>query len=525
MDRKRAAAYCRVSTDKEDQQNSLETQRSYFQEHMEKNGYELIRIYADEGITGTKKRNRKEFLRMLEDAGEEKFDVLFVKDVARFARNTLDSLESVRFLKRHNVEIVFVNNQGILETGSELVFTIMSAMAQEESVNTSKRVKFGKRQNMSKGKVPNLVYGYDKVAGELFYLHINEDEAKVVRQIFESYVYDGEGCLAIAKRLNDSGLRTKRGSLWSQVAISRILKNRLYIGQVINGRETTKEIYSYQREKKDKSEWFITDKPELKIIPEDLFEKAQDLLKNRYDAFHITGKRQSNKYLFSTLIRCKECGRSFRPLERQFTSSTYIRWVCSSRNGDGMEACKNASKIKEDELLAAIRQYLLQWQGDKKDIIERTKREYRRFCTQGKDGHEAMESLQKEKQKGQNKLERLKEMYLNDIISLDELKAKSQELNHQIAQLDEKLKSLQKVNVTDEKLERLLEGLFQNMDHILSADVITNEMLKQVIDRIEVDSNGNVDVIMKPVRKIHLGVNVPICDNRTQRRHRPFGAH
>ena len=202
MDRKRAAAYCRVSTDKEDQQNSLETQRSYFQEHMDQNGYELVRIYADEGITGTKKRNRKEFLRMLEDAGDEKFDVLFVKDVARFARNTLDSLESVRFLKRHNVEIVFVNNQGILETGSELVFTIMSAMAQEESVNTSKRVKFGKRQNMNKGKVPNLVYGYDKVAGELFYLHINEDEAKVVRQIFESYVYDGEGCLAIAKSIS-----------------------------------------------------------------------------------------------------------------------------------------------------------------------------------------------------------------------------------------------------------------------------------------------------------------------------------
>ena len=106
-------------------------------------------------------------------------------------------------------------------------------------------------------------------------------------------------------------------------------------------------------------------------------------------------------------------------------------------------------------------------------------------------------------------------MYLNDIITLDELKAKSQKLNDQTTQLDEKLNSLQKVNVTDEKLERLLEGLFQNMDHILSADVITNEMLKQVIDQIEVDSNGNVDVIMKPVRKIHLGANVPICDNRT----------
>ena len=116
-------------------------------------------------------------------------------------------------------------------------------------------------------------------------------------------------------------------------------------------------------------------------------------MKGRYDAFHLSGKRQSNKYLFSTLIRCKECGRSFRRLERHFTNNTYIRWVCSSRNGDGIEACKNASKIKEDELLAAIRQYLLQWQGDKKNIIERTKQEYKRFCTQGKEGYEAVESL------------------------------------------------------------------------------------------------------------------------------------
>ena len=515
MKRKRGAAYCRVSTDKEDQQNSLETQRTYFREHIERNGYEMVQIYADEGITGTKKRNRKAFLQMLEDAGEEKFDVLFVKDVARFARNTLDSLESVRFLKKHNVDIVFVNNQGILETGSEMIFTIMSAMAQEESVNTSKRVKFGKRQNMRRGKVPNLVYGYDKIPGELFQLFINEKEAGIVRQIFERYVYEGEGCLAIAKHLNEAGLRTKRGCLWSQNAVSRILKNRIYIGVVVNGREATKEIYSYQREKKDESEWMITENPKLQIIPKDLFEKAQELLNRRYDAFHLHGKRQSNKYLFSTLIKCKECGRSFRRIERIYTNTVYVRWVCSNRNGDGTEACKNDSKVKEDELLEAICQYLLQWKGDKKNIIERTKREYRRLCTQGRRGEDAADALQGEIQKHQSKLERLKDMYMNDIISIDELKDKSLDLNRQIAQLNEKLRGLERRKVTDEKLERMLEALFENMDRILSADIITNEMLKQVIDRIEVDSLGNVDVVIKPISQIHLGATFPICDNRT----------
>lgn len=515
MEKKRGAAYCRVSTDKEDQQNSLETQRTYFKEHMERNGYEMVQIYADEGITGTKKRNRKAFLQMLEDAGKEKFDVLFVKDVARFARNTLDSLESVRFLKKHNIDIVFVNNQGILETGSELVFTIMSAMAQEESVNTSKRVKFGKRQNMSKGKVPNLVYGYDKIPGELFKLHVNEQEAKIVQKIFESYVYEGEGCLTIAKKLNDSGLRTKRGCLWSQNAVSRILKNRIYIGQVVNGREETKEIYSYQREKKDESQWMITNNSELQLVSEQLFEKAQDMLHGRYAAFHMNGNRQSNKYLFSTLIKCKDCGRSFRRVQRTFTHTTYIRWVCSSRNGDGIEACGNATKIREDELLEAIRQYLLQWKGDKQGIIERTKQEYKRFCTRGKSAGEVLESLQREEQKFQKKLERLKNMYIDDIISIEELKEKSQELRRHLIYIEEKQKSLEKEAITNEKLERVLETLFKNMEEILSSDIITNEMLKQVIDQIDVDSSGNVDVVIKPISKIHLGAIVPICDNRT----------
>ena len=513
MNQKRAAAYCRVSTDKEDQLNSLETQRSYFQEHMKRNGYEMVCIYADEGISGTKKRNRKEFLRMLDDAGKGKFDVLFVKDVARFARNTLDSLESVRYLKKHNIDIVFVNNQGILETGSELVFTIMAAMAQEESVNTSKRVKFGKRQNMRNGKVPNLVYGYDKVPGELFQLYINEEEAKTVRWIFERYVYEGEGCLAIAQRLNESGLRTKRGCLWSQNAVSRILKNRIYIGQIVNGKEATKEIYSCQRVKMDASQWLVTDNPKLQIVSTEIFEKAQTILGRRYAAFHIEGKRQSNKYLFSTLIKCKHCGRSFRRVERMYTN-TYVKWVCSSRNGDGIEACANAVKIREDELLEAIRQYLFQWQGDKKNIIERTKREYKSICKQEEKGYN-IETLKQEQQKLKRKLERLKEMYVNEIISMNELKERSQDLSAQLIHLDERLRGLEQEDVSDEKLERLLEALFRNMDQILSADVITNEMLKQVIDRIEVDSSGNVDVIIKPINQIHLGATVPICDGRT----------
>jgi len=512
--KKKAVAYCRVSTDKEDQINSLDAQREYFRTYMEESGYELVQIYADEGITGTKKRSRKAFLQMLEDAKNGRFDVLFVKDISRFARNTLDSLESVRLLKSLNINIVFVNNQGILETGSELMFTIMSAMAQEESVNTSKRVKFGKRQNMQNGKVPNLVFGYDKEAGELFNLHINEEEARTVKRIFERYVYDGDGCLSIAKDLNSQGSRTKRGCLWTQNAVTRIIKNRIYIGQVINGRESTKEIYSNERVKNEREDWFITKNEALRIIPDELYKQAQKLIGDRRDMFCVNRSRQSNRYIFSTLIKCKHCGRSFRRLERTYVN-TYIRWVCSSRNGDGMDACGNAVKINEGELLDEIRNYLLLWQKDKKIIIEKTQNEYRKICASGSDGHVTLKELFKEEQRLQNKLSRLKDMYVNDIITMDELKEKSEEVNRQIFQIKERIQCLQEESVTDEKIEKLLNMLFRNMEDILSADTITNEMLKQVIDRIEVDRDGKVDVIMKPISEIRLGATVPICDSST----------
>lgn len=510
MKKKRAVAYCRVSTDKEDQINSLETQQEYFRNHMEEYGYELVRIYADEGITGTKKKNRKAFIQMLEDAKQRKFDMLFVKDISRFARNTLDSLESVRLLKGLNIDIVFVNNQGILETGSELMFTIMSAMAQEESVNTSKRVKFGKRQNMLLGKVPNLVYGYDKVPGELFKLFINKEEAEIVRRIFERYVYEGDGCLAIAKDLNNEGYRTKRGCQWSQNAIARIIKNRIYIGQVINGKEATKEIYSNQRIKREEEEWLVTENEELRIISNQLFEEAQKKLGSRHDAFHLNAERQSNRYIFSTLIKCKHCGRSFRRIERSYVN-TYVRWVCSSRNSDGMDACDNAVKIQEGELLAEIRAYLLRWQNDKASIIERTKREYQKICAAGNHEEDSLDSLRKEQKKLESKLSKLKDMYMNDIISMDELKEKSTDLNQQLFRLKEKIDYLEDSSVTDDKIEKVLEEFFQNMDHILAEDVITNEMLKQVIKCIEVDRDGNVDVIIKPVSQIRLGITAPIC--------------
>ena len=328
------AAYCRVSTDKEDQLNSLEAQKEFFSEYTKRTGDNLVRLYADEGISGTKIKNRKEFLRMMSDAEHGLFDMVVVKDISRFARNTVDLLQNVRKLKALGIETQFLTANMTSMGNSEFVLTIFGALAQEESANTSKRVKFGKKMNAEKGRVPNIVYGYDKTIGDYFNLTINQEEAAVVRQIYEWYIKDGYGAAKISIFLNERGLRTKRNCQWSQNGVCRILTNELYTGKIINGKQEVTDFLTGQRADKDASEWMVVERPDLQIIDMETFEQAQQIMKSRGRAFKVDKQRQSNKYLFSTLIKCKECGWSFRRVVRTY-KNTYVRWVCSATTAKG----------------------------------------------------------------------------------------------------------------------------------------------------------------------------------------------
>ena len=244
------AAYCRVSTDKADQLNSLEAQKEFFLEYTKRTGDTLVKLYADEGISGTKIKNRKEFLRMLSDAEHGLFEMVVVKDISRFARNTVDLLQSVRKLKALGIETQFLTANMTSMGNSEFVLTIFGALAQEESANTSKRVKFGKKMNAEKGRVPNIVYGYDKTVGDYFNLAINEEEAKIVKQIYKWYTEEGFGAAKIANMLNEKGIKTKRNCNFSQNAICRILTNEIYIGKIINGKEEVSDFLTGKRKEK-----------------------------------------------------------------------------------------------------------------------------------------------------------------------------------------------------------------------------------------------------------------------------------
>ena len=505
------AAYCRVSTEKEAQIDSLEKQIEFFNEFTKKNGYELYKLYADEGISGKQIKHRKQFQQMMIDAKAKKFDKVVVKDVSRFARNTVDLLQSVRELKSYGVQVDFLNNGEVMEGGSEFILTILGAMAQQESANMSKRVKFGKDITAKKGRVPNLVFGYDKIPDERYTLKINEEEAKIVKEIFESYVYKGIGTTKIAWNLNDRGIRTKKTkSKWVQTSIVRMLKNPIYTGRVTNKKSEVTDFITGTRKELPEEEWIVVERPEMRIISDELFNRAQELLEQRSNEFKLNNKREKTEYVFSTLIYCKHCGYSFRRIKRKYTQDgpEYIRWVCSGRNSMGVNHCPNTTVIDEEELLNAIKIYLKSIIKNKKDFMKAVEKEFEKITKLRENNERSEESLLKEIEKVTVKKQKYMEMFQNEIINIQELKKYTNPLNEDIARLERELKLITSEIKEKDVLEKELNKTIKTVDDILNNQTITNAMLKTIIDVIEVDSDSNVEVRLKLLNEI--GTNEPV---------------
>ena len=508
------AAYCRVSTDKEDQLNSLEAQKAFFTEYTQRTGDDLVRLYADEGISGTKIKNRKEFLRMMSDAERGLFDMVVVKDISRFARNTVDLLQNVRKLKALGIETQFLTANMTSMGDSEFVLTLYGALAQEESANTSKRVKFGKKLNAEKGRVPNIVYGYDKTIGDYFNLAINEQEADVIRQIYHWYTHDGYGGAKIANRLNEQGLRTKRNCAWSQPAVCRILSNQIYIGKIINGKETVTDFLTSQRTENAPEDWMVAERPELRIIDDETFALAQQIMNSRDQAFKVDKERQSNKYLFSTLIKCKECGWSFRRVVRTY-KNTYVRWVCSGHNGKGADNCPDAVTVDEEELIDVLQEYFTKMLQTKKNVIRHVAGEFERIYKTKSENKTYEKDLTVQLDKLKKRRQKYMDMYADDLISREELNDQIGGLRKEIEHLENELEITSYHLNRGEQLEAILNGTFREIEDIVDVHRMTNAQLKRIIQKIEVDKDGNVDIYLRLFGNLGLNETVLITNNRT----------
>ena len=502
MEKTKVVAYCRVSTDKEDQLNSLEMQKEFFADYAESKGYDLIDIYADEGISGTKTRNRTEFLRMMRDAKKKRFDKILTKDISRVARNTLDFLNAVRELKSYGVEMIFLTANMTNMGESEMLLTMFAAMAQEESANTSKRVKFGKKKNAENGRVPNIVYGYDKTKGDYFNLTINEKEAEIVKRIFNYYINEGYGALKIANILNAEGERTKRNCKWSQNAIARILANELYTGKIINGKQEVKDFLTGSREKKDEKDWFVVERSDLQIIDKKTFNEAQKLIKSRYDAFHCAKCRQSSKHLFSTVIRCKECGYSFERCDRKYKTHA-IKWICSKRYGYGTDCCSNTITIDEEDLIEVLDQYLLERFKQKDKLIQEVTKAFNEKYANSSD-QKSEKEYNKELEELERKKDKYIELYVAEVISKKELDEKLAPVNHRMKVVEGELELIKNQIGKADHLKSIIETTIKRMGNFTSVRNMTNGELKRIVEKIEVDKEGKIQIFLRLATEMDL---------------------
>ena len=485
----RIAAYCRVSTDKREQQESLLHQKEFFTEYARRNGHELVRLYADEGISGTSLKKREEFKQLLRDARLGLFELVVVKDVSRFARNTVDALQSVRTLKALGINTLFINANMTSIGDGEFALTLFSAMAQEESNNLSKRVKWGKRINAEKGRVPPRVFGYDKV--DNFTLAINEEEARIVRKVFSLYIDRGLGCRSISMALNRDGDQTKLGNAWDARGVKRILVNPLYGGILVNHKYEIEDFLTGRQVALPKEERFYHQRPEWAIVPPERFRRAQEILASRRKQY-ASGEpcrqgRYSGKHPFSTLIKCAHCGRSF--CRKSYTyQNTRVYWRCVTNDQYTAETCDNPVILDEKALLEALRQYFSARIGDREAFIERTLAQLDRLLP-GVDPAQSRRQLQTKQKRLLQKRSRWQELYANDLLTIGELRDR-------LAALDRELQTVTQQLDAPVQPDRSA-GYTARIEEFLTLQTVTNADLRRLIDRITVSRDGNIQVVLR----------------------------
>lgn len=331
----RVAAYCRVSTDSDAQLESLETQKTHYENYINsRDDWEFAGLYFDEGITGTKADKRPKLMRLIEDCKAKKVDFVITKSISRFSRNTTDCLDIVRTLLNLNIPVYFEKeniNTGSME--SELFLSILSSMAEGESTSISENNKWGIKKRFENGtyKLGYVPYGYRWENGEII---VDPEQAVIVKRIF-SELLAGKGTDAIAKSLNAENVPTKKGGRWTSTSIRGILANEKYTGDCIFQKTYTDSNFNRHKNDGQLDQYYVADHHEAIISHED-FDAAAALIEQRANEKGI--KRGSNKYqqryAFSGKIICIKCGDTFR---RRIHTSTYVKypaWVCNTHLTD-----------------------------------------------------------------------------------------------------------------------------------------------------------------------------------------------
>lgn len=354
----RVAAYCRVSTDNEEQATSYETQIEHYTEYINKNPeWELVRVYADDGISATSTKGREQFNAMIEDCKKGLIDMIFTKSISRFARNTVDCLNYIRMLKEMNIPVFFEKESiNTMDSKGEVLLTIMASLAQQESESLSQNVKIGVQYRFQQGKVmvnARRFLGYDK--DDKGHLIINPEQAEIVKRIFREYL-EGASCKKIAQGLQRDGIPNARGSTkWHDNSIRLILGNEKYMGDALLQKTYTVDCLSKKRVKNSGivPQYYVEDDHEAIISKETFLMVQEEMARRARTQLPFGGKKgYSANHAFSQIIFCAGCGEQFRRIHWNNRGKKSVVWRCITRLKE-KDKCR-ARTVSEETLKAAF---------------------------------------------------------------------------------------------------------------------------------------------------------------------------
>jgi len=485
----RVTYYARVSTDKDEQTHSLQAQIRYYEDFIRGvKGWTFVSGYIDEGLSGTSVKKREAFLKMAEDAKLHKFDFIITKEISRFSRNTLDSIQYTQEFLRSGVGVYFQSdNINTLMPDAELRLTIMSSIAQDEVRKISERVRFGFRRSIEKGVVlgNSRMWGYEKKDGKLI---INEDEAKIVREIFDLYANERLGVRLICDELTRRGYANSNGNPFTFTTVRNIIANPKYKGYYCGGKTTKLDYRMNDRKHHDEEEWVMYKDEENvpPIVSEELWEKANRILSAR-SAKQSSDDRSSynNKYAYSGKIWCMEHNSPYYRTLYRYKSGDKEVWQCKHFTEKGSAGCTSPIlyTAELDQILRDCYNAIIQ---DKTAIINKLVKIYSSISG-GSDLREDVAKTKVEIDRITAMKDKLLELSIEGRLSNEEFEKRNNSFNMDIERLEAQLANYkeqeEKNRAVSANVEALREMIAGELDF---KDGFPPQIAEALLEKVEV---------------------------------------
>ena len=509
----RVAAYCRVSTDHEEQQTSYKTQIEYYTKYIKENpNWKFVKIFADEGLSATSTAKRKEFIEMMEMCKEGKIDLILTKSTSRFARNTLDTLQYVRMLKDIGVAVIFEKEKiNTAEINSEMILQLYAMFSQAESESISNNVKDGRRKGYKIGKVPMMygnIFGYRK--GEDGKPKIVPEEAEIIVAMFTKFL-EGDSLKDIGKWLELQGIKTVKGnSKWSKSVIKSILENEKYKGDVLIQKSFTADLFS-KKSVRNTGElpMYLIKNHHIPIIEPEVFDKVQYELKRRYNKTIRVNEnlatRYSSKYALTDIVVCGECGAKYKRVTWTSLGEKRVVWRCKSRLAYGKKLCKNSPTIDEADLHRAIIKSLNMMLKSKSTLNEMLKGSLAALLGANR-GEMRVGSISNEITMLNNRVYDMVREEIENRTDTDVIEQKCAELHEKIQSLKDEIRSIQAekqmADAGSGKLREIYTALeTMNTEFTEYDDAVVRRLVSKVRviskDKIIVTLCGSLDIEQK----------------------------